>query len=157
MTREEMADAIAADPRLVPLLQRLLFAAGMNGYDPPLAAMGEALGRALDDDGALDESTLLIQVLDGITPVHVQALELLESPAPGRTAENHVVWTNGNLLRKSVSPHLMEMALAGLVARGLVITPNIVGDADNTVGYDLTELGRAVLEVVRRHLDQRNT
>ncbi len=49
LSREDLAEAIAADPRLVPLLTRVLFQAGMSGSDDKLQALGAGLGWAVAD------------------------------------------------------------------------------------------------------------
>ena len=60
LTREEMGEAIAEDPRLLPLVTLLLYVAGMNGHDRTLAAMGTVLGDALRERKALDECELIL-------------------------------------------------------------------------------------------------
>src|SRR3954447_61548 len=49
LSREDLAETVSADPRLVPLVTRLLYAAGMNGHDGTLRAMGAAFGDAVRD------------------------------------------------------------------------------------------------------------
>ena len=46
MSREELSDRISDDPRLIPLVTRVLYAAGMTGQDTILRALGTALGDA---------------------------------------------------------------------------------------------------------------
>jgi hypothetical protein len=152
MMREELADRIADNPRLIPLVTRLLHAAGMNLYDPVLTAMGEALGRALSDEGALDESTLLVTTLDGLTPAHMQALKILENPPLDSTPDRPKGWINTEMYKEpGVISHVLDMALGGLVFRGLAISSFIHTDASDQVGYAITELGREVLHLVRTH------
>lgn len=63
MTREELADAIARSPKLIPLVTRLLHAAGQNGYDKTLKAMGTAFGEAVLDPDRVDDCELLLTSL----------------------------------------------------------------------------------------------
>lgn len=45
---EDLAAAIADRPQMIPLLTRVLFAAGMNGYDEVLEVLGAAVGTAVE-------------------------------------------------------------------------------------------------------------
>lgn len=159
MTREELQDAIAANPRLVPLLQRLLYAAGMTGYDPLLAAMGVALGRAAQDPEVHDESAMLLDSLNGLTAAHVQVLRLLtEAPEePSRDplaqelqagAREHYGWARGQLhVRANLPAHVVDLAVAALVSRSMVNDRGYRGNVTMTV----TPLGGMVLELLEAH------
>lgn len=45
LTREQLADLLAEDAAFVPLSVRLLYAAGISGYEPTLRAMGAIFGQ----------------------------------------------------------------------------------------------------------------
>jgi predicted transcriptional regulator len=139
MTREELGDAIAEDPRLVPLVTRVLYAAGMNGHDRTLAAMGTALGDAVRDRDRLGEVELILAALADLGAEHVILLGVLGGAGTGSTADRLII---GN---SALSHRVFRLCLAGLISRGLVTSRT--GRSFN-VHYDITELGRVVLEVL---------
>lgn len=63
MSREDLAEAIGENPQFVPLATRLLYAAGLNGHDETLRAMGTALGEALLNPNRLIDCELILTAL----------------------------------------------------------------------------------------------
>lgn len=148
-TREELAQEIADDPALHPLLTRLLFAAGTNGHDRTLRAMGGALGEAVRERGRIDECDLLLQSLDGMTEDHVRLLNLISEPVPNGLDK----WSPDALDAAHDLPALTYRLCRGsLVARGLTSEAADGGASyhDNT-RVRLTEAGEAVLGVLRQY------
>jgi hypothetical protein len=149
LSREDLAETIAADPRLVPLATRLLYAAGMSGHDRTLHAMGTAFGDAVRDRNGLEECELILTSLDGLTDTHASVLRLMTQEPPmigGRPGH----WTVHLVVERSdLSARVATLCLAGLVTRGLVGTSSsFLGGNDL---YDLTELGRLLLDVLSQH------
>jgi hypothetical protein len=151
LSREDLAEAIAADPRLVPLATRLLYAAGMNGYDRTLRGMGRAFGEAVRNRDSLEECELILTSLDGLTDTHARVLLLMTQELPlagGRPGH----WTVALVVERSdLSSRVTTLCLAGLVTRGLV------GTSSSFLGggtlYDLTELARLLLDVLEQFSD----
>jgi hypothetical protein len=145
MSREELGDAIEEDPDLVPLVTRILYAAGMNRYDRTLAAMGRALGDAVRDRERINEVDLILTALADLRGEHIVVLQYLVAeyqvspnitvrPSLGAVAED-----------TGLSVQLCMLCLAALSSRGLVAT---VGGLDGTNVYEPTDLGRILLDVL---------
>ncbi len=149
MTREEIGERISDNPQLLSLVTRVLHAAGMNGHDGTLRAMGAALGHAAADPGAAEEAELVLTVLSDLTEHHAHVLLLLGSDPPALSG-TALVWTM-HLLETSANlpTRVTSLLVATLVARGL---------ADATTGfgggnvYSITPLGRDVLAVLREYV-----
>lgn len=160
MNRDDLLEAIAAESRLVPLLQRLLYAAGMNEYDPILTAMGEALGRAVDDAAAQDESMMLLDSLNGLTLAHVQVLRLLteapdapsSDPLPQELQSDRSEpygWGMAQLhARANLPAHVVDLAVAALAARSMVDSGRGFGGG---ISANITPLGSTILELLEAH------
>jgi hypothetical protein len=158
LTREEIGEAVAEDPRLLPLATRLLHAAGMNGHDRTLAAMGAAFGDAVRSREALDECELILTSLADLTDSHTLVLLKLTEVAPNSEPHDANLpndqqreareWT-ARFLREAMTPmaeRVTTLCVAALIARGLVrTTETYLG------GYEVTELGRVVLDVLEQH------
>ena len=146
LTREELTEALRAAPRLHPLLTRLLFSAGMNGYDPVLRAMGTALGQAVTESAQVDECELILTALADLNAAHGALLRLLNDP-PDRAPEGDGsgYWTQETLLAAAAfSERAGELVLAALISRGLAaIPPMALGTP-----VQITALGRVVLDVL---------
>lgn len=71
LTREQLAERLDENPEHVPLSVRLLYAAGMNGYEPTLKAMGAVFGLAVDDPSRMDECTVILSSLTDLSAAHV--------------------------------------------------------------------------------------
>jgi hypothetical protein len=136
-TRKQLGEAIAEDPQLIPLATRVLYAAGMNGHDQTLAAMGRALGDAVRDRERIDEMELILTALADLGPAHVRLLQALAVPG---------AWVSPvSVPETDLPPRVRDLCLATLISRGLVA--NSSGPAYR-VRYDATELGRTLLDVL---------
>jgi len=154
LTREELADEIARDPRLVPLAARLLHAAGMNGHDRTLQAMGAALGAAVNRRESLDECELILTALGDLTDSHAAVLAVMAQEVPGEPdAERRSRWSREELTEAcGLGDRVVTICAAALVARGLARMPGaILGGGDH---YQLTELGRLVLDVLNLYASE---
>lgn len=60
LTREQLADLLAEDAAFVPLSVRLLYAAGINGYEPTLRAVGAIFGQAAAEPSRVDECAVIL-------------------------------------------------------------------------------------------------
>lgn len=140
---EDLAEAIAADPRLIPLTTRVLHAAGMSGYDDILGGLAQCLGAAVADRARVDEIDLILTTLERLSLHHVIALRAIKHQA--RQIPDHYLL--GELLRasKPLTERMLRTALAGVVASGLVES---VGTIDGGTRYRMTEYGWDVLDVI---------
>lgn len=149
MSREELADAIAEDPRLLPLLARVLYSAGTTGQDEVLIVLGTALGDAVRDRSYIDEAELLLIVMADLRPHHIVILRELAGKSPGPADNMGVSRWNSNLLadRTGYRQEVVNLCIAGLVNGGLVQTMSTYGGG---AVYEISELGRTVLEVLQK-------
>lgn len=149
MSREELADAIAEDRRLLPLITRVLYSAGMAGQDEVLIALGTAFGDAVRDRSYIDEAELLLIVLTDLRPHHIAVLRELASKSPGPVDNKGMSYWNTNLLadRTGYRQEVVRLCTAGLANGGLVQTMATYGGG---AVYEISELGRTVLEVLQR-------
>ena len=119
----------------------------MNGRDRTLHAMGTTLGEAVKDRDPLEECELILTSLDGLTDVHASVLAVMTQELPlagGRPGHRTVPLV---VERAKVSARVARLCLAGLVTRGLVEMSSGFGGGSV---YDLTELGRVVLDVLEQ-------
>lgn len=147
LTREELAAAIADDPRLVPLLTRLLYAAGMTGQDEMLKAMGAALGDAVRDRQRINEAELLLMALAELRTHHIDVLRVLltEPPPPADNPSGKGAWVMNVIAEQAgLREDFTSLCLMGLVNGGLAVPQTLWG----ATGYAPTDIGRTVLEVL---------
>jgi hypothetical protein len=141
MSREDLEDAIATVPGVIPLTVRLLWAAGMNSHDATLKGMGRTLGHAVRDPGLIGEAQLVITAMADFGPNHRAVLEALEAKPTG------VEWADDELPEHVDAPSsIVGLCASALLARGLV---RIHAGWGGSVPYNITPLGRTVLEVLR--------
>lgn len=141
MSREELEEAISVVPGVIPLTIRVLFAAGMNGYDATLKGMGATLGHAVREPERIDEAELILAAIAGFAPSHRAVLEALEA----KPEDEH--WGDENLPEHVNAPRsIVGLCVSALQARGLV---RIHAGFGGVVPYNITELGRTVLAVLR--------
>ena len=160
ISREDLAERIAEQPQLVPLVVRVMYAAGMNGHDSTLLLLAGYLGSALADDDEIDDAELMISAIADLTERHIHVLALLEGPpweAVGEEESEVSGWTTGVLLRATdLRPEVALTAARGLLRSGLVsdLGPGGQGPTYNDLKHGgslltITEMGRSVLEVLR--------
>ncbi|MEV8029147.1 hypothetical protein [Cellulosimicrobium funkei] len=149
MSREDLEDCIAADPDMIPLYMHVLWAAGMNGHDATLRAMGAALGDAARGkrDGRPDgfeEAEDVLRAMRDFTPRHFRALRYIADHAPSPTDETSVGTFPSTYAKVSgVEVERSSAILANLAAAGLALPGSTFFGGES--GYKVTDLGRAVL------------
>ena len=147
LCREELADRISEDPRLIPLLIRVLYTAGMTGQGTTLRALGTALGGAVRDPKKIDEAEILLIGMANLRRHHIAILEIMTESRPHPTKPDTFFtnWTSATLAEKSTYSHdFVNICVAGLVQSGLI---SQVGDAYGLC-YEISDLGRTALEVI---------
>jgi hypothetical protein len=146
LSREELTDRISEDPRLIPLVIRVLYTAGMTGQDSILRALGTAFGDAVRDPEKIDEAELLLIGMGNLRGRHIHILEIMTENLPHPSLPDiYVYWTSENLASKSgYSRDLVNICASGLLQSGLI---HQVGDAYG-VCYEISDLGRTALQVL---------
>ena len=150
LTREQFEAWAEEEPRAIPLYVKVLWAAGMNGHDETLRAMGTVLGAAArataagQDDG-FEHAELALRAMDELTPRHFRVL--------GAVAAGEITETEGgeaNLAssmpddvaaRTGMPSEVVQQCLINLAGAGLVGTQSVYGGT----AYPVTGLGRAVV------------
>jgi hypothetical protein len=141
MSREDLEERIAAEPSVIPLTVRVLWAAGMNGNDATLKGMGRTLGHAVREPELIGEAELIVAAMTDFGPSHRAVLEALQA-VPGGEA-----WLHDKIVERVAAPRsVVRMAVSALVARGLI---DIHAGYGGGVPYSISELGRTVLDVLR--------
>jgi hypothetical protein len=147
LSREELADRISENPRLIPLVIRVLYTAGMTGQSTILRALGTTLGDAVRDPKKIDEAELLLIGMANLRRHHIVILEIMTGTRPHPTEPDTLFtnWTSEALAEKSTYSHdLVNICIAGLVQSGLI---SQVGDAYGLC-YEISDLGRTALKVM---------
>lgn len=168
LTREDLAERIAADPRLIPVATRVLFAAGMTGQDEVLDALGAALGTAVSDPDSAEDVDLLLLGLQNLRRHHITLLrratgtpQWLGMPDEGKQPET----STGCDLIEADTWHLNALAVlthasedsTHVVVRGLVnagFMRGVAGAYGSQDYYVVTSLGRTLLDVLAQYGDQ---
>lgn len=134
-SREEIDDWIRETPEAVPLLVRVLQAAGNSGNDQTLQMLGEALGRTQKDPKSRPLQELIVMSIEGLTQEHLYVLAACTTDAQPTDAVSKGV-------EGEVSAELVPLMLTSLHTRGLFINP--YGRFGGGEYWQLSELGVAV-------------
>lgn len=158
LTREQIEEWAEEEPRAIPLYLKVLWAAGMNGHDDTLRAMGTVLGAAARATAAGDEegfeiAELALRAMGDLTPRHFRVLAIAaEGVITYREAGEQSLedlTLDDVAARLSLPSEVVQQCLLNLAGAGLVGTTSVwAGTA-----YPISELGRAVVhaaEAVRR-------
>ncbi len=151
LTREQIEEWAEAEPRAIPLFLKVLWAAGMNGHDDTLHAMGTVLGAAArataagNDDG-FETAELALRAMDDLTPRHFRVLAMAVTGVFSYTEDGgpflDTVAPDEVSSRLGMRPEVVQQCLVNLLGAGLVRTqPFWAGTA-----YPVTDLGRAVVQ-----------
>lgn len=165
LSREELAERIARTPQLVPIVTKVLFAAGMTGCDETLDALGAALGLAAAEPDRTDAVELVLVGLADLRSEHIQVLRVMQGgprwlEPPEETADlqsariissvQSETWNVEALAELSgLDIDTAYVAATGLCNAGFARAYNALGG----MGYRMTALGDVLLEVLARHDD----
>ncbi len=148
-----MAERVASDPQLVPLLIRVLRAAGSVGYDGALDAMAEALGGALKDPAKVDEAFLIVPALESFGPYHGLILEQVARHS-GTTAEGeskHPTWIEPSLVEATGLPSAVVALCVADLRRAALVSSVVTWGGE--LGMGITNAGVAVLAALSTRKD----
>jgi hypothetical protein len=150
LSREDFAEWIKQDVRAIPIYLKVLWAAGMNGHDQTLRAMGAVLGSAAQatargDDEAFEEAELALRAMSDLTPRHFRVLHVLDT-AEVVTSEgrglNYVSFMPNMVARAAgMREEVAHQCLINLAGAGLATTASVY----DGMAYPITDLGRAVI------------
>lgn len=145
-SEDEIVQRILEDKTLQRLVRQVVDAAARTASTRKLRALGAVLGEAATSrPRRVDEDVLIIAALRDLEAAHLRVLEVLEGQADRNNP--NIGWTR-SAIEGSISDLTdlgRQAALGGLVSHGLVATTSLFGD----IGYELTDFGRAMLEVLR--------
>ena len=159
MSREDLGQCFQEDPRLVPLVARVLYPAGMNGQDETLVMLGAVLGQAAAGEQTdIDDAEVLVSVIDGLGKRHVEMLKLMSQPPDAERYPGLDRWNTGLLEMEmeatGVKQAIALVALASLTNAGALQELGLDGGAawggGGTV-LAVTETGELLLEVLRKY------
>lgn len=152
LSREDLAEWIAAVPRAVPLYLKILWAAGTNGHDKTLAAMGAVLGHAAratrrgGTDG-FDDAELALRAMAELTDRHFRVLATIANNEVLKSAdgqENFAQYRPGYVATQTgLREEVAHQCLINLAGAGLAVQLPLFGGG---TGYPITDLGRAIVE-----------
>lgn len=150
-SREDLAEALERDPRLVSLVNRVLFEAGMNGQTSVLQVLAGFLGDALNDTSKIDDVHALLAPIAGLSEHHIRVLEELN--AGSEEPDDLATWNFSSLIAAvPIRAELVLAAIQGLYAGGFAQSQGLDGgDPTGLLGGELisiTPLGQTLLEVL---------
>jgi hypothetical protein len=120
LSREDLAVRVVAEPRLVPLLTRLAYTAGMTGRDELLQTLGAAFGHAASNHDDIDACEAILTGAATLQPQDLRVLSVLrDGPVLTGRATDDMRGTEDLADEISLSPSHIEASLARLQAAGL--------------------------------------
>ena len=149
LSREDIAERLETHHDLVPLMARILFAAGTRHSDEILKALSAVLADALVNPHKVDDAQVYVNLLERLGAHHVHLLRraellMVELPRFGAT----------DLYQGSgISEAMGRICLNDLVQADLLTDARTHVQAvslSNAPMYELTGSGRLVLEVLAR-------
>jgi hypothetical protein len=143
---DEVIERLLTTDGLDPLVMRVLDAAGRTDSTRKLRMLGTILGRAISNKAPpLNEDLLIVATLDDLEPAHLIVLEALEHGGLSSAELENAVLDLSDVGRQA--------AIGGLFRHGLT---RLTGPYGVPPGYEITEFGRAMLEVMRLPLPDSN-
>jgi len=146
---------VEENPRGVPMYLLILHAAGTNGYEETLRAMGAVFGAAansakLGDVSEVERADAALRAMSDLTPQHFRALKQVLDHPPKLTVEGSLSYSQSTHEAVAVAldvslgdaaQYLLNLAAAGLVT--------MTGLTDGLTGHEATAVGRAVCDAAR--------
>jgi hypothetical protein len=179
LSREDLEELLISHPEAVPLLQQVLYAAGTNGHDRTLRAMGAGLGLAAQAAGRRDDHALAdiegslrairefdyrhFAVLDHLAPLQVELDEIgIPDYEPFSTSS---VSAATGLSESSAMSCCLALAGAGLLREAPAKTTRLRAGSDVPDVYDhgggwsylVTDLGSAIWKAAQHVVPQRTS
>jgi hypothetical protein len=152
VSREELWERINNDPRLVPLVVRVLHEAGMTGQDEVLDALGAALGAAVIQPERSDEVEVILLGIGRVRRPHIRVLRHLEDDKDAYIVDDngHRTSTNGRWQARGIA-HALGLTgdeaarlCTDLAGAGFCRQEAALGG----MTFEVTDLGHALLTVL---------
>lgn len=155
LSREDLVEFVEENPRGVPMYLLILHAAGTNGYEETLRAMGAVFGAAassakLGNVSEVARADAALRAMSDLTPHHFRALKHFLDHPPEPTADSSLNYRDSTHEAVAVAldvpvgdaaQYLLNLARAGLVT--------MIGLTDGHTGHEATVVGRAVSDAAR--------
>lgn len=156
MSREDLAALLEREPSLVTLVNRILYAAGMNGQTSVLLILAGYLGDALDDTSRVDDAHTVLSAVASLGEHHIRVLAVLSEPGEmdGRGEDVHSdVWDIDKVIdHVAIRPEMVRSAIQGLLAGGFATATVTLPGSDGTFYagdfVQISDLGRTLLAVL---------
>ncbi len=117
LSREQLTELLAENPRLVLLFVRVIHAAGMNGHDEALKGMGAALGDAARAPSRANEAEVILAAFVDLTADHIALLRCVSVPDP-RGQDGAALWSTEHVLEAVGLPETTVTVCFPLSLRG---------------------------------------
>lgn len=156
LSREDLLEFMEKDSRAVPLYLHVLWAAGMNGHDATLRAMGAVFGDAAHaarsgDDARLEDLETSLRAMSNLGPRHFRSLKHLIANPPSDSGSGGKSYANctPNAVAQALglSEDSTHQCLFNMIGAGLVT--QATGLLGGGTGYEATALGEAVERAVQ--------
>jgi hypothetical protein len=131
---EVLLDAVQRDERVADMLVTAAFAASQTSVQGKRRAMGRVVGRAAQDDAAIDESQLMLRVLIDLDAPEFQVLARIAGVGGDQDAA------------RSIADSAPAPIAQALIRNGLVNTAGTLGGGLAILG--LTPFRRSLLDFV---------
>ena len=147
LSREELAERIAEDPRLIPLLTRLAFTAGMTGRDELLKTLGAAFGHAVAAPESIDACEAVLTGAATLQPYDVSVLRAMGGEPVLSGAETDESRTTKIVaVEVRLSASAVDASLARLNAAGFVtVFHGVFGGGSS---YAVNEIGTVLVDLL---------
>lgn len=147
LSPEDLAEAIEAEPRLVPLFSRVMMEATTCGDEKTLLALGVAFGEAVKDSEKIDEVELLLMGIRNLRANHFLVLKTIIDDDYPPNDGGKTLW-HMHVVADACKLDLGQATLlvTGLMSAGFLTPLSYF----NGTGYVASELGIKALEVVDR-------
>jgi hypothetical protein len=150
LSREDFEEWAGREPRAIPLYLKVLWAAGMNGHEETLRAMGVVLGAAArataeGDDEGFEDAELALRAMEDLTPRHFRVLATLRRGQVRGSGDMGEFMPEDVSQACGIGKDVAHQCLLNLAAAGLAVSTPVF----NGTAYPPTALGHAVMEAAQ--------
>ena len=149
LAREDIAETLEAEPHLLTLTNRILYAAGMRGSDEVLLGLSAVLGEALREPRRADEAEVYVSILEKLTAPHIELLRYARTLSQETPRSCFTSLTSNS----GLPPAIARVCLNDLVQGDLMAEARLRAQTYSTLQtpmFEVTPTGELVLEVLGR-------
>jgi hypothetical protein len=139
-----------SDPTLEALLAAALEALVRSGFEAKRVVLARAVANAYDNDEAVDESALIVDVLARLEPMHIRALARLERAVA--EAEKATTDDDRHRIVREVYRAEPIPVLAALIQTGVCIPATVL--TGGVAIYNVSPVGSQLLRLLRDVADE---